>query len=251
MLSAVRSKKPHFDACFTGTRDAVSSFVAQHMKIRDIAKIGFIAAAANLGSINAVSAHPHVWVTMQTQVEFGPNEEVIGFKHKWTFDEYYTEFAVTGLDTNGDGIYQPEELKPLADTNVEALKEFGYFTFPMIGTTRLALKEPPPGYHLEYKDKLLTLYFTLPLEKPVPASKLKDFSFSVYDPGIYVDLSFSKKDPVTILSPKPTNCTPRVGDRPKGQEVTLGNSTAFAENIDPASNFGAQFAEKVTIECKP
>jgi ABC-type uncharacterized transport system substrate-binding protein len=223
------------------------------MKMRHIVKLGLIAVAANSAFITGAPAHPHVWVTMQTEVEFGPNKEIIAFKHKWTFDEYYTEFALTGLDTNDDGIYQPEELKPLADTNVEALKEFGYFTFPMIGTTRVALKEPPKGYHLEYndKDKLLTLYFTLPLEKPIPASKLKDFSFSVYDPGIYVDLSFDKKNPISIVSPKPINCAPHVGDRPAGQEITLGNSTAFAEDTDPSSNIGARFAEKVTIDCKP
>jgi ABC-type uncharacterized transport system substrate-binding protein len=221
------------------------------MKIRDIAKLGLAVVAATFGFITGVAAHPHVWVTMQTEVEFGPNNEIVAFKHKWTFDEYYTEFALTGLDTNGDGIYQPEELKPLADTNVEALKDFGYFTFAMIGTQPVPLKEPPPGYHLEYKDKLLTLYFTLPLEKPIPASKLKDFSFSVYDPGIYVDLSFDKKNPVTIVSPKPINCVPHIGERPTGQEITLGNSSALPEDTDPSSNIGARFAEKVTIECKP
>src|ERR1700741_2704028 len=124
------------------------------MKMRDIAKLGLAVVAATFAFMTGAAAHPHVWVTMQTEVEFGPNKEIVAFKHKWTFDEYYTEFALTGLDTNGDGIYQPEELKPLADTNVEALKEFGYFTFPVIGTQQVPLKEPPPGYHLEYKDKL-------------------------------------------------------------------------------------------------
>ena len=36
----------------------------------------------------------------------------------------YSEFAVNGLDTNGDGIYSEQELQPLAQTNIEALKEF-------------------------------------------------------------------------------------------------------------------------------
>ena len=39
-------------------------------------------------------------------------------------------------------IYSEEELKPLAKTNVEALKEFEYFTFPFIGDEKVALKEP-------------------------------------------------------------------------------------------------------------
>src|SRR5208282_2576930 len=80
-------------------------------------------------SAGIASAHPHVWVNVETEIVTGPNQEITGFRHKWTFDEMYSEFAVQGLDTNGDGIYSADELKPLAQTNVEALKEFEYFTF--------------------------------------------------------------------------------------------------------------------------
>jgi ABC-type uncharacterized transport system substrate-binding protein len=195
------------------------------------------------------SAHPHVWVTMETDVVFGPNQEITGFRHKWTFDDMYAAFALNGLDTNGDGVYREEELKPLGQTNVEALKEFDYFTYPMIGQTRLPLKEPSE-YRIDYKDKLLTLTFTLPLEAPVPFAKIKEFSFSVYDPGMYVSLVYTDKTPVKIASEKPLNCQPHIGDRAvaKVKETTL---SGLGENIDPSSNFGAQFAERITLDCKP
>ena len=198
-------------------------------------------------------AHPHVWVTMETEVVLGPDKEITGFRHKWTFDEGYTSFAIDGLDTNGDGIYSEDELKPLAQTNIEALKEFEYFTFPFIKETKLPTKAPV-DYRLEYKNKLLTLTFTLPLEKPVPSNKIEDFSFAVYDPGMYVSLTFSGKTPVRIASAKPVACAARVGDRDaakakaKVKETTLSQ---LGENIDPASNLGYQYAERVTISCKP
>jgi ABC-type uncharacterized transport system substrate-binding protein len=199
-----------------------------------------------LVSAGVVSAHPHVWVTVQTEVELGPNKEIIGFKHRWTFDEFYSEFAVQGLDANGDGVYSEEELRPLAQTNVEALKEFEYFTFPFIGKTKVPLKEPT-DYRLEYKDKLLTLYFTLPLAEPVPAGKVNEFNFAVYDPGMYVALTFDKKAPVKIVSARPLPCRAHVGDRTAAKEAALSQ---LGENIDPATNFGSQFAERVTIDCK-
>ena len=37
--------------------------------------------------------------------------------------------AIEGLDTNKDGTYSKEELQPLAQVNVESLKDFDYFTF--------------------------------------------------------------------------------------------------------------------------
>ena len=195
-------------------------------------------------------AHPHVWVTMETEILLGPGNEVTGFRHKWTFDEAYTSFAIEGLDTNGDSIYSEDELKPLAQTNIEALKEFEYFTFPFLGERKLPMKMPV-DYRLDYKDKLLTLTFTLPLEKPVSHDKIKDFSFAVYDPGMYVSLTFIPNEPVRIASAKPAACAAHVGDRDaakaKVKETTLSQ---LGENIDPASNLGYQYAERVTIQCK-
>ncbi len=217
------------------------------MRLVPLLKLGLIALFSAV-SAGFACAHPHVWVTMETEVDLGPNKEIVGFKHKWTFDEMYTQFAIEGLDTNGDGIYSEEELKPLTQTNIEALKEFEYFTFPFVGQTKVPLKEPTE-YRLEYKNKLLTLYYTLPLETPVPYEKIKDFSFSVYDPGMYVSLTFYGKAPVKIVSAKPVACSAHVGDRAaaKAKESTLSQ---LGENIDPSSNIGSQFAERVTIDCK-
>ena len=97
----------------------------------------------------------------------------------------------------------------------------------------------------------MTLTFTLPLEKPVAYEKIKDFSFAVYDPGMYVSLTFGGKEPVRIASAKPVACAARVGDRDaakaKVKETTLSQ---LGENIDPSSNIGYQYAERVTIQCK-
>ena len=197
-------------------------------------------------------AHPHVWVTMRTEVLFNPAREITGFRHTWTFDEGYTSFAIDGLDTNNNGVYEQNELKPLAETNIEALKEFEYFTFAFMKETKLKTKMPV-DYRLDYKDKLLTLTFTLPLEEPVPYNKIKDFSFAVYDPGMYVAMDFVANDPVTVAPAERAACVASVGDRyakaktaPK--ELTLGQ---LGENIDPASNLGFQYAERVRIICKP
>ncbi len=217
------------------------------MNLHSLLKAGAAILAVLLVSAGIASGHPHVWVNVETEILTGPNQEITGFRHKWTFDEMYSEFAVNGLDTNGDGIYSEQELQPLAQTNIEALKEFEYFTFAFLGKEKLPLKEPAPDYRLQYKNKLLTLYFTLPLASPVPRDKIKDFSFAVYDPGMYVALTLDKKAPVKIASAKPLPCSTQVGGRPSGKDP---NAAQLGENIDPASNLGLQFAERVTIDCK-
>ena len=227
------------------------------MSPRELAKFrqtltAVLAVIACAGPAQESHAHPHVWATVRSEIILDADHQITGIRHAWTFDEFYSAMAVQGLDTNGDGVYSEEELKPLAETNIEALKEFEYFTFAFIGETKLPTKTPV-DYRLDYKNKLLTLTFTLPLETPAPYEKIKDFSFAVYDPGMYVALTFIAKDPVRIASAKPVSCTANVGDRTakakaKVKEATLSQ---LGENIDPASNLGYQYAERVTIQCKP
>jgi ABC-type uncharacterized transport system substrate-binding protein len=78
-------------------------------------------------------AHPHVWVSVETKVLIEQGS-IVGFRHRWTFDEFYTAMAIQGLDTNNDGVYSREELAELAQVNIDGLKDFKFFTFARLGT---------------------------------------------------------------------------------------------------------------------
>ncbi len=244
MRRSPRSKKPELEHCLPRERSLLprESLMTRFAYL----KACVIVLGAFFVPLRAASAHPHVWVTVETEVVMDASHAITGFRHKWTFDEFYSVFAVTGLDTNGDGFYSEEELKPLAQTNVEALKEFDYFTFVFDGKTKLPLKEPA-NYRLEYKDKLLTLYFDLDLAAPIPRDKIKDFSFAIYDPGMYVAMTFVKNAPVKIRSAEPAQCQVHVGSRPSGKEAATAQ---LGEDTDPSSNIGMEFAERVTLDCK-
>ena len=125
-------------------------------------------AAASLlcGLAPNAQAHPHVWITMETTVLYD-NGAFTGLQHKWTFDEFYTAMAIEGLDKNKDGIYDREELSELAKVNIDGLKEFGYFTYPMLAGQDVKLQDAR-DYWLEHKDGALALHFTVPFVQPVP-----------------------------------------------------------------------------------
>ena len=111
-------------------------------------------------------AHPHVWVTVRSEIFSDANHQITGIRHAWTFDEFYSAMAVQGLDTNGDGVFSAEELKPLAEVNIKSLKDFDYFTFVHVGDGDNLPLKPPENYSLDYDKGLLTLHLTLPLDKP-------------------------------------------------------------------------------------
>ncbi|NWL95593.1 DUF1007 family protein, partial [Klebsiella pneumoniae] len=75
------------------------------------------------------------------------------------------------IEPKSKGVYSREQLAPLAQTNVENLKEFGFFTFAKADGRKEKFLEPV-DYFLEYKDEALTLHFTLPLKAPVKPKQL-------------------------------------------------------------------------------
>lgn len=156
-------------------------------------------------------AHPHVWVDAKSEAVFDQGGNIVAIRQVWRFDDAYSAFATQGLDTNGDGTFSVEELKPLADVNVESLKDFGYFTFVMAGGKDRDFGKPTE-YWLQWDAGLLTLYFTLPTAEPIPV-KGGQATLDVYDPTYYVDFSFVETDPVT-LDGAPAGCTVQV-IRPK------------------------------------
>ena len=92
-----------------------------------------LAAFFLLAGIAGASAHPHVWVIAKSELVYSPDGKLKEIRHAWTFDDMFSAFAAQGLDTNNDGKLSREELADLAKTNVESLKEFGYFTVEQEG----------------------------------------------------------------------------------------------------------------------
>jgi ABC-type uncharacterized transport system substrate-binding protein len=194
------------------------------------------------------SAHPHVWVTMQSELVYAPDGSVTGVRHAWTFDDMFSVFATQGIEAKKKGEFTREELAPLAEVNVTSLKEYDFFTQATANGKKIEFNEPPKGYYLEYnpKDTVLTLHFTLPLKAPV---KAKDLTLEVYDREFFVDFSFAEKDPVKLVG-APAHCKLSIG-RP--QEMSTAMTQQFsqlgANQRDPSLTIGTEFANKITVKC--
>jgi ABC-type uncharacterized transport system substrate-binding protein len=212
---------------------------------------GLCAAIALLGASPAV-AHPHVWATVRSEIVLNAGHQITGIRHSWTFDEFYTAMAIEGLDTNKDGVYSKEELAPLAKVNVESLKDFDYFTYVHFDgeDDKLIKLKPPVDYWIDYDKSVLTLHFTLPLEKPVDTHG-KPVAVDVYDPSFFVAFGFATEKPVTLAGPDTKGCS---ADITLPDPETAADSKALTESffsqLGPNSNFGSQFAQTVTVKCK-
>jgi ABC-type uncharacterized transport system substrate-binding protein len=205
----------------------------------------FVFAALALFSASAAQAHPHVWVTMKSELVYGPDGSVTGVRHAWTFDDMFSTFATQGMESKEKGKFTREELAPLAKVNVESLKEYDYFTIARTNGKKAEL-DPPADYWLEFTDGLLTLHFTLPFKTPVKAQTV---DVEMYDPSWFVDFSFAEKDPVKLVG-APAACQLAVQRPGEGAQAPKGQpGEAFFNNPAAAGNFGAQFSNKIAVKC--
>jgi ABC-type uncharacterized transport system substrate-binding protein len=213
----------------------------KHVLSRLIALL-ILAISTTLGS-TAARAHPHVWVTSSSELMYAPDGAITGVRHAWTFDDMFSTYALQGIESKKKGVYTSEELAPLAQTNVESLKEFAYFTFAKADGKKGKFLEPV-DYFLDFKDGVLTLHFTLPLKTPI---KPKELVVEVFDPTFFVDFQLAKKDPIRLVG-APADCkfdVQRPNDGAAGAQ-TIGEQNFL--NGDNA-NYGAMFANKITVTC--
>lgn len=204
-----------------------------------------LAALLSLGASGLVQAHPHVWVTMQTELVYAPDGSITGIRHAWSFDDMFSTFATQGLESKEKGKFTREELAPLAKVNVESLKEYDYFTYATADGKKAELTDPASDYWLDYKDQVLTLNFLLPFKAPVKAKELK---IEIYDPSVFVDFAFAKDKPVQLAGAPKCKL-----DVMLPREMTFAEGKALsqipADQKNTTMAWGAQFASKILVHC--
>lgn len=187
-------------------------------------------------------AHPHVWVTSTSELLYGADGTITGIRHSWRFDEMFSTYALQDIQPKTKGVYTREELLPLAQVNVDSLKEFDFFTFAK--TARTSPKEAfldPVDYFLEYKDGSLVLNFTLPFKEPL---KSKQLALEIYDPTYFVGFDLSA-DPIK-LSGAPADCKTDVQRPGKPSQAPLSEKM-FESGAN--ANYGALFTNRISVEC--
>jgi ABC-type uncharacterized transport system substrate-binding protein len=199
-----------------------------------------------LAAPTLAAAHPHVWVTVRSQIAFSPDGKVASVVHDWVFDEMYSSFATQGLAKPGE-LVKREVFAPLAKENAGGLAEIGYFTTLKINGKAVEFG-PVSDYWMEERpDHLVAFHVVLPLKTPVAPGHY--LSLLVADPEYFIDFEFDDKQPVSLAS-APVGCTSSIA-KPKaledGEQKTLTES--FFSGLAPGTNFGFKMASRAIVAC--
>ena len=197
-------------------------------------------------AVGQASAHPHVWVTVKSELAFTPDGKVSAVVHDWVFDEMYSSFATQGLAAKGELVTRAQ-FAPLARENAGGLADIGYFTTLKIGGKAVDFGSVTDYWMQERADHLVEFHVTLPLKTPERVAKFA--TLRVADPEYFIDFEFDDKDPVALVSP-PAGCSASVA-KPKpleeGDKQKLSES--FFTNLSPGANFGFKMASSAIIAC--
>ncbi len=145
-------------------------------------------------------AHPHILVDAKVEVVFDGGGQISAIRHIWQFDDAFAAYAVQGLDTNNDGELTRDELAPLAQTNVESLANYDFFTWLDLDS-QAATFAAPTQYWLDTYGGHLTLFYSLPLETPTAAHSAV---LRIFDPEYYVAIGFDTEPQITLVNPPPS-----------------------------------------------
>jgi len=202
-------------------------------------------ATAAVAAPGSAGAHPHVWIDARAQVIFDDQQRISALRVSWRFDEFYSLFAIEGLDQNGDGKLDPAELRPLAELNVTSLQEYRYFTQIVADGDALAYGAVSE-YGSRYEEGILSLEFVIPLETPVDPRRAQ-VSFKSYDPTFYIAIEPALEDAVSFAGSPPPAC--RAVEEEGGPAETLNLSEADFLNPATSDSIGALYATTIAIVC--
>ena len=215
-------------------------------------KITFLLGLVLTGTTVTAQAHPHVWIEARSDVVFDERGLIVAVNHEWTMDEAYSEMATDGLDTDGDGLYSPQELEPLTKENIQSLKEYNYFTQMKSDSEEVAFGDVVEAGQL-WSRKRLSLHFQMPLKEPVDPTKSKIY-YRIYDPEFFISIEFPGKEAITALGGKPPGCTVELRDVVSNEETEQTRAMLATKGTDwqppPEEEFGDMFAQPIVINCK-
>lgn len=188
-------------------------------------------------------AHPHVWIDSQVRVIFDAKDHIVALEVEWRFDEFYSLFAIEGLDKNADGKLEAAELEPLAQLNVTSLESYRYFTYVTLDGADAAYGKVS-DYSSSFADGILSLRFVLPLEAPADPRQT-EFSFTSYDPSFYISIEPQKQAPFMLSDGAPKACEVLMTRGAETETLNFSDSDLFGN----AQSIAAQFASRATLDC--
>ncbi len=195
---------------------------------------------------DAAPAHPHVLVKASAALAFDAARRFDTITVRYALDELTTAVLIEGLDKNGNGVFERDELKALAVENAEALAEFDWFVEVEDAAGRVPATEVT-AFDYSYENEQMVLMLQLALERAVDPA-VEAVSVRLYDPSFYVLVELVEEAPLLVSGVDANFCRVSIS-APSVDGAGVSLSDAEIMNFDQSANIGRDYADEISLAC--
>lgn len=190
-------------------------------------------------------AHPHAFIAMKSKILVKDNL-LQGFSVEWILDEPSSSTILYDLRMTEKN---PKAKQKLADEIMGNVVTEHYFSYLYDKQgNKIKYSATPLNYGLKAIGSRVMYYFDFMLSKPQPLENNR-FVLETYDPSYYVAMAYDNQSAVDF-SAVPANCRGEMVDPTVDAKTREYAASLDKTQRDADFSLGAQFAQKVTIQCK-
>lgn len=199
-----------------------------------------------LAPLQPASAHPHAWADVQVEVLFDKAGSIMGLRQTWLFGDFYSAYAVEGMDSDGDGKPDQKNLDGILKENMKNLKEYSYFTRAWQGDKILKIKTVTDMSTRMNENRMEMTFIT---DFTVPVTRPRDhFGYSIYDPSFYIEMLHMEMEKPVLLSGAPEGCDYQLL-QPNPDPNVVAQASMLDASVRGETGLGRFFAERVELTC--
>lgn len=193
-------------------------------------------------------AHPHSFIDMQTNIRM-EKQHLQGFAVQWTLDEIASSELLYELKTSPE---RAEAEKKISEELKQTAIDSHYFSRLYDEKNQpIKFKEMPNEASIRVDGARVVYSMSFNLDKPYDM-RGKGVNFYTYEPSYYIGMEYNADSDVRIDD---SRCKITLAQPQASQELRLYASSLDKNAIpdmpdDEAASLGAQFAQKVRIQCE-
>ena len=142
-------------------------------------------------------SHPHVFIDYTVNFVFEQNE-LVGIKTRWIFDEMYSSILIQDYDADKDGRFSDREIITIKQDAFSNLENYNYFVYLSISSKNFKVKSIE-NFSVDVYDNKVIYSFFIPCVVPATPS-YKKIEICMYDETYYIDLLPVGDDPVRFTN---------------------------------------------------
>lgn len=197
------------------------------------------------GPATLATAHPHMWVDLESRIVLHDDASPAFIHQEWLFDDFFSTALIeeAGLHPDGVGAGIQQQITEI----MVNLQPYDYFTVIKRGDDTLPLAlvgDVTAGI----RENRVWMDFTVAIESHVDLVA-QNFSYAIFDPTYYIEMFHREGETVAFDGDAPAGCgTEIVQPNPSADAIALSQSASLDAN--PDDTIGRLFAETVHVKCQ-